>query len=61
VQQFSPAMFVDVIALQPLLPCTAADHPGAWRGVDHVDHPHGYHLSLLTSAHGVVSDHGQMA
>jgi len=27
VQQFSPAMFVDVIALQPLLPCMAA----AWQ------------------------------
>ena len=62
---------------------TAADHPGAWRGVDHVDHPrarrcmrdgprhlgdrgglaweHGYHLSLLTSAHGEVTDHGQTA
>jgi len=46
-RQFSPAViveYVDVIALRPSLPCTAADHPGAWRGLDHVDHPHACHL-----------------
>jgi len=30
VRQFSPAVIIDVIALRPSLPCTAADHPGAW-------------------------------
>jgi len=32
VRQFSPAVIIDVITLRPSLPCTAADHTGAWRG-----------------------------
>jgi len=74
VRQFSPAVIVNVIALWPPLPWTAADHPGAWRGPPTCTYARARRWSTPLAAAaditchfwrlqhgGLVTDHGQTA